>query len=275
MQTTATIAELACALAKAQGEFQNPERNRTVTVATKAGGSYSFTYATIDAVFNMARPILAKHGLSVIQCPSVGDSELIVTTRLMHASGEWIEEALAIKTASADPQALGSLVTYMKRYSYCAILGIAADEDDDGNAVSGNTVSEAKSREPNACPQCGKTASVIKGKEEYGGGWLCWKKKEGCGHSWQDAPAEPPKTNGSPAKTPYENALAVVEAADITGLPDAIAKIAAGQKLTVDEKIHLVNLAGERANTIGAGDQLGVVMKCVTDSLKELDHTFA
>jgi hypothetical protein len=40
------------------------------------------------------------------------------------------------------------------------------------------------------CPSCGKVDAVIKGKEEYGGGWVCWKRKNGCGHGWQDAPKE-------------------------------------------------------------------------------------
>lgn len=285
MKTTESIAKLAEALAAAQGEFISPERNRTVSVRMKNDkGEYTFTYATFDTVCDMARPILAKHGLAVIQAPSVGESELIVTTRIMHASGEWIEEVFAITTASADPQALGSLLTYMKRYSYCSMLGITAEEDDDGNAATGNEIGSSKNKEPMpTCPKCNESKGVIKGKEEYGGGWVCFAKKGGCGHKWHDAPAtEPTKTNGKKADTPgdpFEAAKSAVANSEWGKLLDLSDRIVAGTKITVDQKLFLLNAIAERGMNDAPADappgELEAIVRKTTEARRELDHTFA
>lgn len=287
MRTTDSIAKLAEALAAAQGEFINPERNRTVEVLMKNDkGKYSFTYATFDAICEMTRPILSKHGLSVIQPPSVGDAELIVTTRLMHASGEWIEEVFAITTASADPQALGSLLTYMKRYSYCSMLGITAEEDDDGNAATGNEIGSSKNKEPMpTCPKCEKSSGVIKGKEEFGGGWVCFNKKGGCGHKWHDAPAaEPPKTNGKkpadqPPGDPHESSKSAVRNCEKERFGTLIDQIAAGTRSTPEQKDELLELLAQRVvKSADEGNEQIVVdalMAKISAVRKEQSHTFA
>ena len=204
MRTSEQINELAGALAKAQGEFTSPERNREVKVATKAGGEYRFWYSTLDCVMDMARPILAKHGLSVTQPPTVRDGAVIVLTKLMHSSGQFQEEEIAVTPESFGPQQIGSAVTYMKRYAYCGMLGIASDEDDDGNAASGHQIQESRTKQPKPdCPACGKPDHVYEDRQK--GGFFCWKSKGGCGHNWlpgdwlpddEQPPAEPPKTNG-------------------------------------------------------------------------------
>jgi hypothetical protein len=74
-----------------------------------------------------------------------------IRTMLMHASGEWIGSEVALPSVPARVQELGSLVTYMRRYALAAILGIAPDDDDDGNAADGNgvkTVAETPKRAP-------------------------------------------------------------------------------------------------------------------------------
>lgn len=146
MNASSELNELAAALAVAQGKFQNPDRNRTVKVKTKAGGEYSFKYATLDSILEMLRPIMADSGLAVVQPATTSDGAVIVETRLMHSSGQWLEDSLAISFRSADPQELGSLITYMRRYALCSMLGIASEEDDDGNAASGNTVTAARNK---------------------------------------------------------------------------------------------------------------------------------
>src|SRR5262245_64892384 len=65
VRTSETTKDLVAALAAAQGEFPKLERNRTVQVKTKTGGSYEFSYATLDHIYETFRPILAKHGLSL------------------------------------------------------------------------------------------------------------------------------------------------------------------------------------------------------------------
>src|SRR5688572_16510652 len=131
MRTSEQVNDLATALAAAQGAFQNPERNREVTVQTKTAGSYKLRCSTLDCVMDATRPILAAHGLSVSQSPSSGDGRLIVTTRIMHKSGQWMESDLGVPAAS-DPQSIGSAISYLRRYSLCSMLGIASEDDDDG-----------------------------------------------------------------------------------------------------------------------------------------------
>lgn len=147
MRTSESTDKLAEALAAAQGEFKNPERNREVKVQTKTGGSYTFAYATLDAIMDAIRGPLSKHGLAMLQDSGTADGALTLCTRLIHSSGQWIEsDTIAAKPADFGPQALGSLMTYLRRYSICGLLGIAPDEDDDGNRASGNEVAMAKAK---------------------------------------------------------------------------------------------------------------------------------
>lgn len=138
MKTSEQTGQLAKALAAAQGEFVNPDRNRTVSVRMKSGGQYTFDYATFDNILATTRPILAKNGLAVIQGVSSKDHVVTVTTKLIHESGEWAEDEISGRADDGSLQSLGSACTYLKRYSYTALLNIAAEEDDDGAAGSGH-----------------------------------------------------------------------------------------------------------------------------------------
>jgi hypothetical protein len=160
------IAEIAAALAKACATLENPPRNRTVRVGTKAGGSYTYAYATLDAVLDEVRPKLAAVGISLLQ-PIVwrGEKPWLVT-RLLHSSGQAIETELPLVIEGdgrlSGPQAFGSTLTYMRRYGIESLLPIAAEYDDDGSAASGREVS-SKEDLP-ACPKCGKNSKVIPSK---------------------------------------------------------------------------------------------------------------
>jgi len=94
MRTSETINELATALSVAQGELQD---------ADKASEGYGYKYADLAQVLQIARPILSKHGLSVVQLPHNEDGGIALTTRLMHKSGEWLEETLVMPAEKAKP----------------------------------------------------------------------------------------------------------------------------------------------------------------------------
>ncbi len=129
------INEIANALSAFQGSLKQPKLNKEVEVKTKTGGKYKFKYADLFACVEAAAPALKENGLAVSQI--VCDWTLI--TLLTHTSGQWIKSELPISLNNgADYQALGSAITYIKRYTYCAILGIVADADDDANAACGN-----------------------------------------------------------------------------------------------------------------------------------------
>ncbi len=130
-----SIDQIAAALSAFQGTVKQPKLNKEVTVKTKTGGNYKFKYADLSACAEAAAPALKANGLAVSQI--VCNWTLI--TLLTHTSGQWIKSELPISLNNgADYQALGSAITYIKRYSYCAILGIVADADDDANAACGN-----------------------------------------------------------------------------------------------------------------------------------------
>lgn len=133
-----TIGQWVAAMAKAQRKIQNPERNRKVTVRTKAGATYEFAYATLDAILDHARPILAENEIVVLGGTRSGQGWVEVSTMLAHSSGEWMENSIRVAVA-AGIQELGGQITYLRRYTLCSLLGIAAEEDDDANAAAGNS----------------------------------------------------------------------------------------------------------------------------------------
>lgn len=136
--------ELVAALAKAQSKITCPERNREVEVKTKKGYSYKFRYTTLDCLIDRVRKPLTENGLWFVQTlegTELGKYHLV--TRLMHSSGQSIESRTPLLVEEAGNQAFGSALTYMRRYALTAMLGIAADEDDDGNAGDGNAAKQS------------------------------------------------------------------------------------------------------------------------------------
>lgn len=132
---SATDGALAAALSKAQGEFPSIPRDKQVTVTSqRTGKSYSFKYAPLDSILNAVRKPLADNGLAISQ---LLDSGNLVTT-LLHKDGGSLSGRLPLPDVEGI-QEFGSAVTYLRRYSIQAILGIAAEEDDDGNHAAGNT----------------------------------------------------------------------------------------------------------------------------------------
>lgn len=101
-------------------------------------------YADLPTVVEAVQPLLTKNGLVVTQMPCLltsGPDGLSdgLQTILMHTSGQFIEATMLLHLPKLDPQGQGSAITYARRYSYMAVLGLVADVDDDGNAASVNT----------------------------------------------------------------------------------------------------------------------------------------
>ena len=130
MNHSESIAKLASALASFQAEVKDPRRDGN-------NPHFCSKYVQIDGLLDAVRPVLSKHGLSVVQSTGGNGQDISVTTMILHTSGEWIEtDALVLKAVKADPQGAGSAVTYGRRYGLSAALGVAWDDDDDGNAAS-------------------------------------------------------------------------------------------------------------------------------------------
>lgn len=135
-EQSAEIGQLFKALALAQGEFSEIKKNRKVSVTMKSGGSYTFRYATLDSITAATRPALSKNGLST----SAWVKGEWLTVMLAHESGQWKSSRVKVGVPNGDWQAYGSALTYSRRHVMSAMLDVAADEDDDGNAACGNKI---------------------------------------------------------------------------------------------------------------------------------------
>ena len=138
IETSPAIGKLASALAKAQALMRSAPKNRI-------NPHFKSRYADLDAVSEAIRGPLSQHGLALLQpLSSNGDPRsVVITTVLVHESGEWLRSSLTLQAAQATPQAIGAAVTYGRRYSAAAIVGIASDEDDDGEAAEGRPAAAA------------------------------------------------------------------------------------------------------------------------------------
>jgi hypothetical protein len=119
---------------------------------------FKSSYADLAACWEACRTPLSSNGLAIIQTTrhtQTGDVQVIST--LAHAeSGEWIKGVLTIKPVKADPQGIGSALTYARRYALCAMVGIAPDDDDDGEAAMGRpqtTQAPMQQQPPRQAPQ--------------------------------------------------------------------------------------------------------------------------
>lgn len=130
MKTSDTITKVSAAIVKAQGELD--------TVSMDGNNPhFRSRYATLGNTVKSTRETLRKHGLAVIQTFGETDGTYInLETTLLHESGEWMSGVLTMRPTKADPQGMGSAMTYARRYALSAVLGLVTEEDDDGNASS-------------------------------------------------------------------------------------------------------------------------------------------
>jgi len=154
MQKSETIGELSTALGKAESEFPQIKRSQKVNFATAGGTRIKYSYAPLSEIFDAIRKPLAENGLAISQPMTIIDGKLIVETVLSHSSGEWISGQILIESQKLDPQSIGSALTYARRYSLSALLGIASEEDDDAEGAMNREQSESKgeSKGENICP---------------------------------------------------------------------------------------------------------------------------
>lgn len=132
MQKSDSIEMLASSLSKFQGEIQN-------CFKSKAG--YGYKYADLASILDEVRPLLAKHDLSLMQMPGNAGECVSLETMVMHKSGQWVSESMQIPVdgvkGMSRAQAVGSVISYARRYALTSFLGIAqTDEDTDAAPVN-------------------------------------------------------------------------------------------------------------------------------------------
>src|SRR5689334_18271659 len=128
MKSSDSILKIAPAFIKAQKDIKGAAK-------TAVNPHFKSKYADLAEVMDACLPALNAHGIGVLQPVQTLEGIVVVTTRLIHDSGEWLEEDLALRPQQDTPQAVGSCITYGRRYGLSAMVGVAP-EDDDGNAAS-------------------------------------------------------------------------------------------------------------------------------------------
>jgi hypothetical protein len=128
MKTSLDIDQLSTAIAMAQGVLKNPPKLKT-------NPHFKSQYVDLSDGLAAVRECFSKQGLSFIQGTSVTEAGMIVLhTRIAHKSGQWIESDYPVG-GLGRPQEMGSAMTYARRYALFAMVGVAGEDDDDGNAA--------------------------------------------------------------------------------------------------------------------------------------------
>ena len=144
---SAEISELAKALIAVQRELLPAARD----------GTNPFTrsnYATLNSVMEACRDVLLAHGIWMTQLPvpapvELGPGHIGLLTKLTHAeSGQWQSSLAVVPLPKADPQGMGSAITYARRYALTAMLGIITEEDDDGEAAKMHPKTSGRVKQP-------------------------------------------------------------------------------------------------------------------------------
>jgi hypothetical protein len=140
-----SIAAIAAALAKAQGELTNPEKSLIATIRSQfpREGDRSFRYASLASGLDIVRKCLGQHEIATVQTTAIDQDfgQIRLITLLAHASGEWISSDWPVCPISetAAPQRMGAALTYARRYALFALVGIAGEDDLDAPDILAET----------------------------------------------------------------------------------------------------------------------------------------
>lgn len=129
---TTGLGALATALAKAQLAISAAPK-------TSLNPHFKSRYADLTSIWEACRDALGNHQIAVIQAPNFDHEGAWLETHLIHSSGEFIIGRFPLKPTKPDMQGFGSAISYAKRYSLAAMVGVVSEEDDDGNEASRKT----------------------------------------------------------------------------------------------------------------------------------------
>ncbi len=149
------INELATALAKAQGQIKPALKD-------SSNPFFKSNYADLASVWEACRKPLSDNGLSVIQTLDEKEAETLLETTLLHSSGQFITSALKIMPKDETSQAIGSAITYARRYALSAMVGVCADEDDDGETSMGRGKTKPTAQPAKPAPEVSTTIKEVK-----------------------------------------------------------------------------------------------------------------
>lgn len=146
--------ELFEALARAQANFDQVKKSGKANIPTKSGGNYSYNFAKLSDVLAATVPALNAEGIFFSQKPNYslsGNAPMVtIVSTLSHKSGASISyESIPLFYNMNDAKQAGSVMTYLRRYGACQLLGIEGDDDDDAHvATMNNSYNNYKSKQP-------------------------------------------------------------------------------------------------------------------------------
>jgi len=232
MERSDTINALAKALSAFQGAMKSVTKART-------NPHFNYKYADLDAIWDVIREPLAKAELAVIQTTMESETGIpYLETLLLHISGEFIKSELALNAKGNDPQAIGSAITYARRYSMSAMLGVSAEDDDDAEQAMarGQTQVAAPAKRTPAQPPR-RTLTRPTDNDGPGSPFWCakdqmvWTKKTGkdgttwyshkLGDGWCNMPKEGTQEPQDVADSPAEVSNPAEQDSDATTITDS------------------------------------------------------
>lgn len=146
--------ELFEALARAQGNFEQVKKSGKANIPTKSGANYTYNFAKLSDVLGATIPALNAEGIYFSQHPNYslnGNGAMVtIVSMLSHSSGASIShESIPLFYNMNDAKQAGSVMTYLRRYGACQLLGIEGDDDDDAHvATMNNSYNNYKSKQP-------------------------------------------------------------------------------------------------------------------------------
>lgn len=276
MTTTEATSRMAAALAEVQANL--PVIHKANSADT---GKYTYKYADLAEIAGAVYPLLSKAGLAWTTLPTLDDKgAFVLRYELMHTSGETRIGTYPLPNpASAQPQAVGSAITYARRYTLCAVVGVAPDEDDDGQAAARERrrkqemADNARARLRATCEEHGWDLGEIAAqyanthhlslREEDDGGAIEkfranlldeWTSKPATAHERTTGrPAQPGaeqagNATGEPERLPdeWQNAIEhLAEAGDVDGLKTLYRKAKAERPTDVELREHITTVANQ------------------------------
>lgn len=159
MYQSDNVNELAAALSKAQGMME-------AATANQENPFFKSSYANLNDVWNVCRAPLSSNGLAILQAVGLFEDGYALHTTLTHSSGQWFRSVYPLKPVKPDPQSFGACVTYARRFSLAALVGVSVTEsDDDGNDAAARPAQQSaqpKTQPKQATPAVTSASYVVK-----------------------------------------------------------------------------------------------------------------
>jgi len=154
MNKSESIKDLATALSKAQSQMEGAKKD-------DVNPFFKSKYADLASVWEACRKPLTDNELSVIQTPNFREGQIpVLETTLLHSSGDWVSGVLILNPVKNDPQGMGSAITYARRYSLAAMVGICP-EDDDAESTMDRKKTESKPKKESPVVAAAKEQGAV------------------------------------------------------------------------------------------------------------------